>query len=834
MADNPMSPPVQNPYNSPATGINFPSFTPGALAQTFNPAAQIQYPGSQGPYAPGYHQTVPSHSLLSGAFQSQAPGNIGFAGRQNPFGLPGLAGMAMGLVGGPLMDAAMGTSVAGVAFGGTNGLSRYSWEQSRQRQNAINKYVPDLNVAGYNNLGLSGQADSHGGRIGAAVMGHLDPEMRTAAFTGMGRMGRVYGGSMSNQALGAVNSTLALSASMSTDGRLDRTAMRGMELGDISSGISSAVNMRKLGITGQEMRDINTAMSSTATEEEQAAGISKMGKRGREVAGLMAAGRDVYGKNASMEDIFANVQDTFGAGALKDPATATKRLREIDAAKEVLNMDQKTVTEYIKAMKQVAGNMGIVGEGNTTRAAMAMINNVEGIVNNADKNGVQLDKDEVAANVADAAEKLGGSDDTKQMQVMFTQFEQMDEESLRNTQINLKQGGTATGLQARDQANKLYAEIEDPNTTKEQKYAAMQKLSALKEDLIASGTPLGKEIMIKSQYYDEFENAGAEKQVGALQAEKNVYTRDARNREEGMDKMRNALTDLGQDDAAANMDQRVNEMAEAGVFALAATNDRGGTDAALEKLAGGDKKLMQEYKAIMGVSVHFDDTVDPETARKSLDRATETESSQKARADSSAAQKRGVMNREVQDKVASAMFPTGGKDIIKRAISAIAQARNDGSQEGTTFAENLTKHLNDNFGISEETTAALEKFQGDEGAQEAMGKELEEIEAGDGTQDEKAERTAAAIRNRFGGFQEEAVNKKTGEQIMAAEAKLLADVEAREEKTGVSDPATEGAAGGVGGIGTGLSELIPDDLKAAIISIAVSLGIIAEKEKTSG
>jgi hypothetical protein len=732
------------------------------------------------------------------------------------------------------MDAAMGTSVAGVAFGGTNGLSRYSWEQSRQRQNAINKYVPDLNTEGANGMGLFGAADSPGGRIGAAVMGHLDPEMRTAAFTGMGRMGRVYGGSMSNQALGAVNSTLALSASMSTDGMLDRTAMKGMELGDISSSISSAVNMRKLGITGQEMRDINTAMSSTATEEERTEGISKMGKRGREVAGLMAAGRDVLGKEASMEDIFATVQDTFGAGALKDPATATKRLREIDAAKEVLNMDQKTVTEYIKAMKQVAGNMGIVGESNTTRAAMAMIHNVEGIVNNADKNGVQLDKDKVAANVAEAAEKLGGSDDTKQMQSMFTQFERMDESALRDTQIELSDGRTASGLEVQAQANKLMATVQDPNATKEEQYEAMKKLSILKEDVISSGTPMGKEIMLNAQYYDEYEHSRTGVQVAQIQAEEGVYTRDADNRKEGLGKMREALTDMGSHGAAANMEQRLKEMADAGILELNAIEDSSGVAKAMDKLTGGDKKLQKEYEQILGVSKLVDDTVDGPTARKSLARMYETQESRDSRKDSVAAEKRGVMNREVQDEVAGAMFPTSGKDIIKRAISAIAQARNDGTEEGKEFAENLTKHLKDNFGVSEETTAALEKFQGDEGAQEAMVKELEEIEAGDGTQEEKAERRAAAIRNRFGGFQEEAVNKKTGEEMMAAEAKLLAEVADREEKTGTSPKEEDTGGGGGGGMGAGLSELIPEDLKKAIISIAVSLGIIAEKEKTSG
>jgi hypothetical protein len=492
-----------------------PSFWGGEglrLPQGSLPWGAIRYPGMPDPsaYMPGMRQPMAMPDL-SGRSHSSSPAASGFAP-------PASANVFARMMGQNMISSSMDTALARLALGPAaaflpmgvdNGMSRFGASTAMARQAEARKFESSMAQANPLLQGLFGSVPGLGGSPMArgAIASLAEPflgNVKGGFNTVLGTMGDSFGGDLRSQAASASRFTMASAAGLSSGTRWDFGATHGMGFDDLMGATSRASRMGVLGVSREFVKGIDRDM-------QRASGLMEMGddpsdphsnffqgsqlaeataKRAAQkasgIAEVVTAGRDVFGRDASAEDIFSGVKAIFGDSSLKDPSKAAARLRELSSASQVLDLDTETMSKYVEMMKKVAENAGAASSSSANRSALAMISNVEGIVRSASDGGVQLDRNTVAEKLAADAENYGGSMMAQATLVSQNYLDGLSESELLGNTVDVG-GVTKTMAQVKQEFAESARIQSDPNATPEQRMAAAAAGDKLAEAMSGIG-----------------------------------------------------------------------------------------------------------------------------------------------------------------------------------------------------------------------------------------------------------------------------------------------------------------------------------------------------------
>lgn len=485
------------------------------------PWASYHYPGMPGT-GPQSHQSPQSMftdyeimRMTSGHPSMGYGGNAGFAGTPMfPFtDRGGLPGMAINWAANAAMGAFAGSPVGlgMVPLGGMGGVSRMEWLMDRQRQE-----ISSMILSGDGNLPsiLSRNPNlGYGLPSGIAMsplfqrgLGVLDG-YQTAFLTAHGRMGTVFGGDLLSQGIGAANFMSALSGGMSNPGGTgwDRTAMQGLGADDLVRAIASARSMGLLGVTGSSLRAISDRAGSMEFGPPDSRGAARAARElGMGVADVLAAGRDVLGQGVSAADVMSAGKELFGNEGMGDPGTAARRFREIEAAGQVLDMDQKTVAAYMRLMKRVGETAGLIGESGTL-SAMASIQSIEATARFGDASGVQVDKGVVASRMNRQFDRSALSGDAREKTVLANVLAEQSRDILMSSTLEVN-GSRMSAAEVSDRIQDGLGRMERGEMTAEERQGFERFMRDAGAAMASSSDPrlrkMANDIVDRTTHYD--------------------------------------------------------------------------------------------------------------------------------------------------------------------------------------------------------------------------------------------------------------------------------------------------------------------------------------------
>jgi len=320
--------------------------------------------------------------------------------------------------------------------------------------------------------------------VGRSALDNVFGNVQGGFNTVFGTLGSTFGGDMRSQASSAAAFTSAMATGLQKPGDTktwDFGATHGLNFEDVASSVARAGRMNIFGLDRQMLK--SSAEDAASGDPDRVARATKIiSTKASEVSDFMAAGRDVFGKDAQMEDIADGVKSVFGDSALNDPSKAAGLLRDLDSASQTLDLDAETVAKYISMMKAVAQNAGAIGGSASNGMAMSMISNVEGTVRAAGNVGVQVDRNVVAQNVADDAENYGGSTLSITGTVAQNFLEGLSEKDLLTRTTNID-GVEVSMARMKKEGEELARVMGDPNATPEQRAEAARKIGKWNEGM---------------------------------------------------------------------------------------------------------------------------------------------------------------------------------------------------------------------------------------------------------------------------------------------------------------------------------------------------------------
>lgn len=316
-------------------------------------------------------------------------------------------------------------------------------------------------------------------------------QMMTGMFTGYktrfeafyGATGRAFGGSEKHKARSALQAMMAIDTGNTLDGGgLDYLLTQGLDRDELREGMTTAYR-RGAFITSKDLNEVAGAVSRGSYGEARRLGRKMSG----EMADVMATGRDVFGQSATQDDIISGLKNIFGQEGVGSASEAANRLREIEAAGQVLNLDSKVVASYMQVMKQLTKNMGLIGEAGTS-ASLGMMMANEANVRFGEATGVNVDKGAQATSRSASIERNIGSFDAKQKEALTYLLRSTQGDVLRDISLNIG-GRKYSGLQVRNRINKF---LNTEGQTADEIAAGEDFIEAAVDSMNVSKDPAGK------------------------------------------------------------------------------------------------------------------------------------------------------------------------------------------------------------------------------------------------------------------------------------------------------------------------------------------------------
>lgn len=362
-------------------------------------------------------------------------------------------------------------------LGTSAGMSRYGASQAMARQAQSLPFAAEIANTNPSVMDLFSQHHEGLGPVaGPIASGLLDGffgDRKGAYNTVLGTMHDSFGSDVRSRAAGAFDFTAAMHGGLLDGVRTDFARTHGMSFSDVAGSVARASRMNMFGV-GRDRVDEIMALASRGDTLGQEGAQVLAGGMASEIAGLVAAGRDVFGAGASIEEIAAGVSQTFGQGGLRDAASATASLRAIDSASQVLDLDQETIRNYAEMMRKVAENSGAADSSLSGRVAFSMMARTEGAVLSASESGIQLDRNRVAADMASDSKIFGGSHLNRQAIAAQNVLDRMGASELVGETLQVD-GTTMTYAEVKAQMSEAARVLNDPDADPERKARAMAK-----------------------------------------------------------------------------------------------------------------------------------------------------------------------------------------------------------------------------------------------------------------------------------------------------------------------------------------------------------------------
>jgi hypothetical protein len=326
---------------------------------------------------------------------------------------------------------------------------------------------PDLQLFGGNGMMK--------GSFAQAALGTVFSKFKTRMEMYTGNLGRAFGGTTSDQMKGALQVGSALDTAMTLKGGgLDYALTQGQGYEGMAMNISTAYR-RGAYVTNLDLLKIARGDKGAAK------------KMVGDIGEVMASGRDVFGQDATADDIISGLQDVFGREGVTDAGGAAQRLRQIEAASEVLNMDAQTVAKYMQVMKQLTRNAGLVGTAGTN-ASLGIMMTGEVASRYGSGLGISVDKEGIVSNRVDSLQRNLASQDANQKEAFVTMLRASKQDVLAGINLGNIGGQNYTALQALNRINKTLES--DPSKMSAAERQAFEEFTgtALKRMNVAEGS----------------------------------------------------------------------------------------------------------------------------------------------------------------------------------------------------------------------------------------------------------------------------------------------------------------------------------------------------------
>lgn len=368
-----------------------------------NPAPWAAYSQMPGVPPPGLNpvQLARWGSQTNQAWGSQAAqlpfGNLGFLGNQAQIAMSGPIAHALG------MDPATFRRLPMAGMGET---SAYDFHKAGvMNQMEIDMMRGQGAFAGrpmagqFPGMGVLGPSD---GLLGSMARDFLGSDLSMSARIGMATMAPFMGGSLKDRANGIYDITSGLARTgQGPGGRFNTKLTSGIGMTDVMQAMGQA---SAFGFQGFSVGEIeNDFARSPDGSPSRMAGF----ERAQGLAGMVSAGRGIFGRSTSVNQVMSKYADIFGEGAIGTGGEAETRLRKVQSMAESANVDSKFVAEYVKVIRKMAETMGMSGQG----AANFAINTVETSMNlrtSMGQKGLSL-TDSQAGNIAGSSARLSAN-----------------------------------------------------------------------------------------------------------------------------------------------------------------------------------------------------------------------------------------------------------------------------------------------------------------------------------------------------------------------------------------------------------------------------------------
>ena len=431
--------------------------------------------------------------IFSGGRRMQDPGNVGFQAAQG-FQVMGNDSIA-GLIGNTGLNYGFqqiaknfpsGEALAEgmMPIGGLT-TSRMDFLKMRQRHDAMdavfkNKLQEQDPALQY--LGTMGLGSTFMGQAGIGAMSGFRTRMESYAAN----LGRVFGGDITNQLQRSTAAGLAIDHSMALEGGgIDFNLTQGMNNREMTDAIGASFR-RGAFVTARDFQNLSEAGLSGNKSRARELGRKITG----DLANVYAAGRDVFGQDATDDEIISGIESVFGREGMTDAGQATQRLREIEAAGDVLNMDSKVVAKYMQVMKQMTRNMGLIGEAGTD-AALGMMMRGKEVEQFGSQMGINVDSDEVMGAMSRSMTRNLASQDTNKKESLIATLRTASKDVLRDIDLGVIGGKRQSGL---DVLNHLNKQLEGGPMDLEQFKSFQSYLGTAANRLNSSSDPRGQDL----------------------------------------------------------------------------------------------------------------------------------------------------------------------------------------------------------------------------------------------------------------------------------------------------------------------------------------------------
>lgn len=642
--------------------VGFPGLSP------FGPPGNFIMPGEM-PIPPGwqYYRNMPPRFApdfdVFSRPEFMSPAQAGIASAQVPPIFPmdrawgALANQGVAQLVGAL------TGDQGIAQGmypwqGTGGMSQFDWFSARMRGVEAEQLLkgrqgtPGL-YAINPELGLVGN------------FGHLAPiqqmmggDIREAFSIGFGQLGTQFTGGIREQGENVARFLSALTGGFTSGNELDDVLMFGSSLPETVSNIAAATHAGFFGFRGGNIQQISDAVRRGETDF--ARGMAR--DMGRGVNEFAAAGRELFGGDASIQDIFSGVGEIMNMRGMS-VSEATGRLREIDALGEVLNVDSQVLTKYAAAMRRLSENAGIYGSTQTD-AMTANLLGAEAMTRASAANGVDVSKDSLIRHRQNVMAEDLTSFNARRNQAMQTILYQTPEERL------VGMGGPGGSLlAARGRMQQIIDNMDgvtDPAALQAMHRELGQIYNALPPDLkgavakeIAYGNPENQAAMLAIQGVRSY-NEGASGAISAatLDAAQGGFAAAARN-------LQGRRGFAGLSRRLGGMRGIVNQMGESGLLgALMSVTEGGGTTQY--------NRIRDEFAAQFGVSGDLVNDILQNVVQGFGDRLVIDPKTQRERSDSEVAYRLMRLSGVGNEQIAGLRNELDTVDVSKQIFTAIA------------------------------------------------------------------------------------------------------------------------------------------------------------------
>lgn len=480
-----------------------------------------QAPGQNYPYPPPQMMGGPAipnyglNDLFTGHPSTQNRGAVGFQGNQPMQLMNGstYTGMAVNALANLGMNLAAASGPGGealanglVPFQGASGMSRFEYLQARSRQQAADlifkgeaggdglmAFNPDLAFMGKRGIGNHPMFQSALADVGG---------FKTQFLNAYSQMGTAFGGSVLDQGRGVAQFLSGLGAGTTNASGVgtDFGLTQGLTRNQLTQGISTAYQYGALGVTGSDIREISDLVSAGKGEQAR----KKSRRLAGDVAEVISLGKDVFGADASPDQIFRGIEELFGREGLSDAGSAANRLRQVEAAGNVLNLDSQSVAKYMQIMKQMTRNVGLIGESGTD-ASLSMMMRTEGAARFGDRNDVNVDEARFSQGSANEMTSNLLSMDAKEKNVLANIMNNVSKDSLAGLRMNVN-GKAMTGSEVLQRIN---AGLSNENMTIEERKKFEAFMGGAADALVANRSQLGQALSYKlrerTAYYDATE-----------------------------------------------------------------------------------------------------------------------------------------------------------------------------------------------------------------------------------------------------------------------------------------------------------------------------------------